>query len=339
MRIKWIDYCKAIAIIAMIYDHVALVVPFRSAQLGEFIHLWHMPIFFFLSGVVLNEEKYLKWGNFKLFLKSRIMTLLIPYVLFGVIYMSLSFLCINILGFSGNKVPLESRLSGFIWNNNPGYEAGMYWFLTSLFFTELIFVLLVNILTKRIAVICSLLLILIVGFIKIEYFGVTLPLTLDTIPFTILVFSVGFFSKNIILNFHPNKTIKIASIFFLIISYLLAGSMFRMNIRTSTYSPYWILGLSIFIVLAIILLIKSVKSKKYSYISRMFILIGKNTLLLYCLNFMTIKIVVYFVPKTIFINPLISVLITLSLTLLVTSIILFIKYLFPRTINVLSGKF
>lgn len=71
----------------------------------------------------------------------------------------------------------------------------------------------------------------------------------------------------------------------------------------------------------------------------MFIFIGKNTLLLYCLNFITIKIGAYFVPKTIFINPLISVLITLSLTLLVISIILFIKYLFPRIINVLSGKF
>lgn len=72
----------------------------------------------------------------------------------------------------------------------------------------------------------------------------------------------------------------------------------------SRISPYWVLGLSVFIMLAIILLIKSVKIKENSYVSLMFIFIGKNTLLLYCLNFMTIKIGAYFVPKTNIYQPI-----------------------------------
>lgn len=51
-----IDYCRAIAIIAMIYDYVALAVPFRCIQLGEFIHLWHMPIFFFYQELFLTKR-------------------------------------------------------------------------------------------------------------------------------------------------------------------------------------------------------------------------------------------------------------------------------------------
>lgn len=50
-RIVWIDYYKAIAIFSMVFDHVCLDMPKRSWALSNFIHLWHMPLFFLLSGL------------------------------------------------------------------------------------------------------------------------------------------------------------------------------------------------------------------------------------------------------------------------------------------------
>ena len=59
-RIVWIDRCKCIAIYFVVYGHLCLD--------NKYVYAFHMPLFFLLSGFVLNEKKY----EFKDFLKSRI---------------------------------------------------------------------------------------------------------------------------------------------------------------------------------------------------------------------------------------------------------------------------
>lgn len=69
-RIEWVDKCKCIAIYFVVYGHFCLD--------NKYVYAFHMPLFFLLSGFVLNEKKY----EFKDFLKSRINGILIPYIFF-----------------------------------------------------------------------------------------------------------------------------------------------------------------------------------------------------------------------------------------------------------------
>lgn len=74
-RVDWIDLCKFIAISSVVWGHVGLPKTFDI-----YIHAWHMPIFFFLSGYVFNYNKYIKLIYL---LKQRTKTLLVPYFVYG----------------------------------------------------------------------------------------------------------------------------------------------------------------------------------------------------------------------------------------------------------------
>lgn len=97
-RIEWIDICKSVAIFVMVFLHVSLEFKTRDHQLDEALHLWHMPIFFILSGIVLNIDKYCGWNNFRSFLTTRVKTLLIPYLLFGVFCCTCGYILTNLTG-------------------------------------------------------------------------------------------------------------------------------------------------------------------------------------------------------------------------------------------------
>lgn len=68
-RVQWIDNCKGVAICFVILGHTLLT---NNSWL--IIYSFHMPLFFFLSGLVCNEKKY----TWETFLKSRFNSLVIP---------------------------------------------------------------------------------------------------------------------------------------------------------------------------------------------------------------------------------------------------------------------
>lgn len=80
-RIEWLDISKFIAITIMVLGHLGL-----PKSISHLIHIFHMPIFFMISGLCFNAEKY---NRFSLFLKSRVITLLIPYFFWGTVMYSL----------------------------------------------------------------------------------------------------------------------------------------------------------------------------------------------------------------------------------------------------------
>lgn len=82
-RIEWIDQCKAYAIFAMVFAHCGGRMVNADAQTDHWIHLWHMPLFFIVSGMVLNEKKWMGWSNYGRFVKSRLKTLILPLLILG----------------------------------------------------------------------------------------------------------------------------------------------------------------------------------------------------------------------------------------------------------------
>ncbi len=72
-RIEWVDSAKGIGILLVLFGHTSL-----PNSIVQFIYSFHMPLFFFLSGMFFNSN------SFNLFFRRRIDRLVIPYFIFGI---------------------------------------------------------------------------------------------------------------------------------------------------------------------------------------------------------------------------------------------------------------
>ena len=130
-RIEWIDNCKGIAIFLVILGHTM-----RTDLSHVYIYGFHMPLFFFLSGLVCDEKKF-TWNSF---LKSRFNTLVLPYIVFYLftwlywLLVERSFRPLNMEWWQ----PLIGLIYGAQWHEYMSVN-GILWFLPCLFTTEVLF--------------------------------------------------------------------------------------------------------------------------------------------------------------------------------------------------------
>jgi fucose 4-O-acetylase-like acetyltransferase len=69
-RINWIDIAKGIGIFLVVLGHTGIPV-----KLSYWIYSFHMPLFFFISGMCFDISKY---QSFKSILLKKSKTLLLP---------------------------------------------------------------------------------------------------------------------------------------------------------------------------------------------------------------------------------------------------------------------
>ena len=129
-RIGYIDLCKSLGILLMIMGHIGY-----GDTFDHFIHAFHMPLFFLISGFLFRS------GNLTLpcFLRKKAFTLLVPYLVFG---LGQFLLYIPRQLIAGNPVSLQPLLHLLFINTTGLPNCGSLWFLTALFFTDLLFFLL-----------------------------------------------------------------------------------------------------------------------------------------------------------------------------------------------------
>jgi acyltransferase len=80
-RLYWIDNLKAVAIFLMVLGHTNNSVAFIP-RLITYIYSFHMPLFFFISGMTFRPEKY---QSLKEIISKKSATLLLPYFFFSFI--------------------------------------------------------------------------------------------------------------------------------------------------------------------------------------------------------------------------------------------------------------
>jgi len=68
-RLAWVDVAKGIAIISVVVGHAKT--PFMP-----FVYLYHIPVFFFISGMFTRGD-----SNFNVFFKAKIRSLYFPYII------------------------------------------------------------------------------------------------------------------------------------------------------------------------------------------------------------------------------------------------------------------
>ena len=76
-RFDYIDIAKGIGILMVVWAHIMIV-----GWTHRVIYAFHMPLFFFLSGMLFQRDKY---SSFVKFVSKRTKRLLIPYVVYSIV--------------------------------------------------------------------------------------------------------------------------------------------------------------------------------------------------------------------------------------------------------------
>jgi fucose 4-O-acetylase-like acetyltransferase len=134
VRNEFEDYARGIGIVLVVYGHVlrglmnADLVPAHHwlVQTDYAIYTFHMPLFFFLSG--LHVERGLRRGR-PAFLASKLQTVVYPYVLWSI----LQGLAQWLLSGDTNQRFYLADLESVFWN-----PFGQFWFLYALFLCQVL---------------------------------------------------------------------------------------------------------------------------------------------------------------------------------------------------------
>ncbi len=130
VRIEYIDIFRSFGILLMVMGHIGF-----GKKFDFFIHAFHMPMFFILSGYLFVHTK--KSGlTFPALLRKKAATLLVPYATFGIAHYLLYALQYYLANGSIDTAPLLRLL----WDNTDGLPiTGALWFLTAMFFADVLF--------------------------------------------------------------------------------------------------------------------------------------------------------------------------------------------------------
>lgn len=168
-RLEYIDIAKGIGIFLVVIGHC--VKP--SSILHSYIFSFHMPLFFFLSGLCFNDTKY---STFIPFLKRRVCTLLLPLLYFCII--------MSILGMVEGSDFLLGKLRNGLFPSNP------MWFLYVLFLCELLYWFINHIAHRTLYRVIILLVCLVIG-VTLDHKGVQLPFSHCTIFAATFFYGIG----------------------------------------------------------------------------------------------------------------------------------------------------
>ena len=131
-RFTYIDIVKSLTMLLIIWAHIRL-----GDRSNAFAYAFHIPMFFFLSGMVFNKQRY---SNFRDFCKKKMNSLLIPYLIFSIatwIFWAVFSYFAHIEVKSYIMPLLQTFLAqgsaGFLVHNVP------LWFVPCLFVIEMIF--------------------------------------------------------------------------------------------------------------------------------------------------------------------------------------------------------
>lgn len=131
-RIIWIDQLKCIAFIFVIIGHLPIPGTFKS-----WIYSFHMPLFFFSTGLTMNYEK-INRTPFKDYFLTHTKRMLIPYV-----WMQMLSFCLRqaaVMVKHKGEVPVKTYLLGIITGNNNlvGAPSNPLYYVLVLFIAEIV---------------------------------------------------------------------------------------------------------------------------------------------------------------------------------------------------------
>ena len=317
-----IDLLRAFGIGLMIINHVG------SSPMSQLIHSFHMPLFFFISGLFFTNNK-----PFWTFTAKKAKNILIPYLFFAALYYVIwLFWDASIKSW---YVPLKYLL----WENSVGPRDGMpyagaLWFLTAFFIANVVYFGISRIKSRYLQLIIVLFVVLI-GTILPMVLPFRLPYTFDSGLVGVGFIYCGHHFKNSV--YYDKLTHLSWPVLIIVSEMLLILISFNgfIDMRLGIYNNeilFWINALGC-IVIGI-----NVCNRVISYFERHGLVgeitMGKDGLVFMCVNEAVIALLWSIIP---FNDILVSYIVIFILTI---SICYIVNYIFQHTkLRVLIGKF
>ena len=88
-RIEVIDIAKAITIFLVVFGHTVGI--YDTVFYRLVVYAFHMPLFFFLAGMSIKLQPFTSLKEWKSFIRKNILALVVPYLVWGLIYAPFSF--------------------------------------------------------------------------------------------------------------------------------------------------------------------------------------------------------------------------------------------------------
>lgn len=129
-----IDIIKGVGICLMVLGHC-------GSPITHFIYLFHMPIFFIVSGYVFNLSYSDSFDGIKKLFIKRLKGLWIPFAVFSVLYVLLWNIFVRAHIYDADFKTSQEIVKGIvkvcIFTCEGGQMSGAFWFLRTLFFTTI----------------------------------------------------------------------------------------------------------------------------------------------------------------------------------------------------------
>lgn len=184
-RFDYIDIAKGLGMLTIVWGHV-----FLDGLSNAIVFSFHIPLFFFLSGLVFDKKRYASFG---IFIKKRLKGLIFPYIVFSVI----TWMAWAVYSYNAN-MQVESfwmpLLQTFIAQGSDGYMLHNVplWFVMCLFSVEVIYYFLARMNDWVVMLICIVLCVLGVLSTKVTFFDFsTLPWSLDVAMMAMPFYAAG----------------------------------------------------------------------------------------------------------------------------------------------------
>jgi len=273
-RKEWIDIAKAIGIILVVFGHLAL-----PARMVNFIYSFHVPLFFFLSGMTCSIKNN---STVTSFFRKKIDSIVVPYFIFSMITYGFWVLIGRRFGADAtyNIEPLKPFL-GIFYSNGVDFwmqHNTPLWFLTCLFVTEAVFYLIFK-LKRTVVAVVLIAALAALGFFWVSVNGPRLPWGINIALCALPIFSAGYFSKSIFDGLSNKSLICITICLCLFVSIIVSSSNGRIDMN------YWEYGnVALFYVGAFSGVLMVISLSKLIECNGFLAWVGKNTLVILCLH-------------------------------------------------------
>lgn len=161
-RLDYNDLAKALGMLTIMWGHIRL-----GDWSNSFVYAWHIPLFFFLSGMVFKKEKY---ADLKTFISKKAKSLLIPYVIFSLLTWIVwaAFAYVTHASVESYWMPLAETViaqgsGGFLVHNVP------LWFVTCLFVMEVMCYFIASL--RKVGIVIVTIGLAVISYCMITYFG------------------------------------------------------------------------------------------------------------------------------------------------------------------------
>lgn len=231
---EWIDCIKGGGVLLVAASHILLY----KTLYRDIIHIFHMPLFFFISGYLLKPHL----DSYAYFLK-KLKHLIVPYCAFLMLLGGPSLLKMSMIGEGGNQ--LLQLLAG---GKGVGGTMAVFWFVTCIFFTQQLMNFLLarwgNLVVAIIVFIC-----LSISYANHLYPDFWLPLNIHVVPAAMPYLFLGYLFKQTVLK---RRIVLLAwTGSFIAIAMVLLGIHVEQDMKYNIYGiPYISFALALCLILA-----------------------------------------------------------------------------------------